>query len=117
MGLFSRLFGGGSDDTAWIEAEALARALAGAHPPLVVDVRGPEEFSGALGHIKGAENVPLPRLQGQIARLVRQDRPLVLVCHTARRSGMAAAQLRAAGAKQVAVLRGGMAKWHASGLG
>src|SRR5262245_29081781 len=37
-----------------IGADELARRLAGSAPPLVIDVREPEEFVGELGHIAGA---------------------------------------------------------------
>jgi len=39
-------------------------------PPLVVDVRSAEEFTGALGHIDGAVLLPLPELEGRLGELV-----------------------------------------------
>jgi uncharacterized membrane protein YdjX (TVP38/TMEM64 family) len=39
-------------------------------PPLVVDVRSAEEFTGALGHIDGAVLLPLPELEGRLRELV-----------------------------------------------
>ena len=114
MSLLARLFGRDAATAPdWIEAEALAERLASDAPPLVVDVRGAGEFSGPLGHIAGAVNLPLPQFGSRMVGLLRQDRALVLVCLTDRRSSAAAAQLRAAGARQVAVLRGGMQRWHA----
>jgi rhodanese-related sulfurtransferase len=100
----------------WIEAEALSRQLASGAVPLVIDVRGTDEFTGPLGHIDGAVNVPLPELAAHVPEFSGQDRPLVLVCKTDRRSSAAAEQLRAAGAGDVAVLRGGMERWCALGL-
>jgi rhodanese-related sulfurtransferase len=82
----------------------------------VIDVRGADEFTGPLGHIDGARNVPLPELSAHLPELIGHDRPLVLVCKTDRRSSAAAEQLRTAGAADVAVLRGGMERWHALGL-
>ena len=46
----------------------------------------------------------------------RLGKPLVTVCKTDRRSAAAAEQLRAAGAADVTVLRGGMERWRALGL-
>jgi rhodanese-related sulfurtransferase len=118
MRLFSRLLhrppAAASSD--WIEADALSARLAGNPAPLVIDVRGPDEFIGPLGHIAGATNVPLAELEARISELTGRDRPLVLVCKTDRRSSVAAQQLRAAGAADVAVLRGGMERWRALGL-
>jgi hypothetical protein len=49
-------------------------------PPLVVDVRSPEEFVGALGHINGALLLPLPELAGRLSELAQhRGRPMVTV--------------------------------------
>jgi rhodanese-related sulfurtransferase len=44
--------------------------------------------------------------------LARSDMPIVLVCLTDKRSAQAAADLAAAGIRDVAVLRGGMRAWR-----
>ncbi len=117
MPLFSRLLRrSATASPGWIEAEALSAQLATGPVPLVIDVRGPDEFIGPLGHIAGAMNVPLPELAARVPELAGQDRPLVLVCKTDRRSSAAAEHLRAAGAADVAVLRGGLERWRALGL-
>jgi rhodanese-related sulfurtransferase len=90
----------------------LRRRLREATPPLVVDVRGADEFAGPLGHIDGARNIPLADLAAHRAELVAAGRPVVLVCLTDKRSSTAAAQLAAAGLREVAVLRGGMTAWN-----
>jgi rhodanese-related sulfurtransferase len=41
-----------------------------------------------------------------------EGRPLVLVCHTDRRSAAGAEHLRRAGGTDIAVLRGGMVSWR-----
>jgi uncharacterized membrane protein YdjX (TVP38/TMEM64 family) len=49
-------------------------------PPLVLDVRSPEEFVGALGHIDGAVLLPLLELEGRLGELVPyRGRPVVTV--------------------------------------
>ncbi|MEI7710531.1 MAG: rhodanese-like domain-containing protein [Rhodospirillales bacterium] len=107
---FSRLFGGKpGEDTGWIDGEELARNL---DRVLVVDVRGPGEFTGPLGHIEGARNIPLDIFATETEALLAHEGPIVLVCHTDRRSSAAAAHLRAAGATDIAVLRGGMVAWR-----
>jgi rhodanese-related sulfurtransferase len=117
MRLISRLLRrSGTATVSWIEPEELSNRVATGRVPLVIDVRGPDEFTGPLGHIAGALNVPLPELAVRLPELSMQDRPLVLVCKTDRRSSAAAQQLRAAGSRDVTVLRGGMERWRALGL-
>jgi rhodanese-related sulfurtransferase len=112
-GLFRHLFGrrptGG---TTWIEPAELQRRLSSGDAPVLLDVRGPDEFAGPLGHIAGAVNLPLAELPGHLAELAAEPRPLVVVCLTDKRSSRAAADLAAAGHARVAVLRGGMARWR-----
>jgi rhodanese-related sulfurtransferase len=49
-------------------------------PLLVVDVRSPEEFTGALGHIAGALLLPLPELDQRLAELTpHRQRTIVTV--------------------------------------
>jgi rhodanese-related sulfurtransferase len=111
----SNLFGNTSEP-AWIDPSDLAAGLDDTSPPLLVDVRRPDEFDGPLGHIEGALNLPLDQFRDHIADLSGQQRPVILVCHTDRRSAAAAAQLRAAGVTRVAVLRGGMVAWRQAGI-
>ena len=80
--------------------------------PLILDVRGPDEFDGPLGHIDGARNVPLPELPRHVAEIGRETGPIVIVCLTDKRSSQAAASLAEAGIRDVAVLRGGMRAWR-----
>ena len=100
----------------WTEPADLAARLPGDASPLVLDVRGPDEFDGPLGHITGATNIPLSELPARLTELIHQDRPIVVVCKTDRRSSMAAQQLRKAGMPNVSVLRGGMEQWRAESL-
>lgn len=95
----------------WLEAGELRRRLRRGDSPLIIDVRGPDEFDGPLGHIAGALNIPLAALSARTADLARAECPIVLVCLTDKRSSQAAAQLAAAGVRDVSVLRGGMTAW------
>jgi uncharacterized membrane protein YdjX (TVP38/TMEM64 family)/rhodanese-related sulfurtransferase len=97
----------------WISIDELKRRLDVGAAIAVVDVRGPEEFGGPLGHIPGARNVPLgdlARAPGELAGL--GGRPIVLVCRTDKRSALAAEVLQSAGFRDVLVLRGGMLQWQ-----
>ncbi|MFN4079745.1 MAG: rhodanese-like domain-containing protein [Saprospiraceae bacterium] len=62
---------------------------------LILDVRSPEEYKG--GHIPGSTNIPLDQLAGKIQSIVRQKKPVITVCRSGARSGMAVDILRRAG--------------------
>lgn len=97
----------------FMTVDALRRNLQGERGPVIVDVREPHEFAGALGHIPGALNIPLGELPARCDDLERRaDRPVVLVCRTDKRSASAAAILRMNGIDDVMVLRGGMEAWR-----
>jgi rhodanese-related sulfurtransferase len=89
--------------------------MAGNEAPLIVDVRGADEFDGPLGHIEGALNIPLPELAARQDAITAARRPVVCVCLTDKRSSTAAAQLAAYGVGDIAVLRGGMKAWREAG--
>lgn len=100
----------------WLETDELSRLLDSPSPPLVIDVRGPAEFTGPLGHIEAARNIPLDDIPAPASGLLGERRQLVLVCHTDRRSAAAAEQLRRAGGTDIAVLRDGMVSWRSRPL-
>ncbi len=77
----------------------------------VLDVRKREEFSGELGHLEGAQLIPLDELRDRLDEIPR-DRPIVTVCQTGKRSGMAAQILNQAGFDQVANVPGGLVHWQ-----
>jgi sulfur dioxygenase len=80
----------------------------------VLDVREPDEFTGPLGHIKGATLVPLGDLASRAKELPR-DKPIVAVCRAGSRSAQATAILQQAGFTEIANLNGGMLRWRAEG--
>jgi rhodanese-related sulfurtransferase len=112
LGWVRRLFQPAGSGPAWVEAGELRGRLDRGEMPLIVDVRGPDEFDGPLGHIEGALNLPLASLPGHTAELARAGTPIVVVCLTDKRSSQAAAELAAAGIRDVSVLRGGMRAWR-----
>ncbi len=117
QGLFSRLPGRTRKrGPAWVEPADLRRRLDAGDPLLVLDVRGPEEFSGELGHIDGAVNLPLPELPARLTELTADRRSAVCVCLTDKRSSEAASAIATAGHGDVAVLRGGMQRWRREGF-
>ncbi|MCF8258906.1 MAG: rhodanese-like domain-containing protein [Flavobacteriales bacterium] len=95
MGIFSNIFGTGSDSSAQIK-ELLAQGA------LIIDVRSPEEYRE--GHITKSVNIPLNRIPDKVTELKRKNKPIITCCRSGARSGMAADQLRAAG---IEVVNGG----------
>jgi glyoxylase-like metal-dependent hydrolase (beta-lactamase superfamily II)/rhodanese-related sulfurtransferase len=81
----------------------------------VIDVREPDEFDGALGHIKGAKLIPLGSLTSRVSEIDRVT-PSVLVCRSGARSAQATVLLRNAGYAKVANLAGGMLRWRGQRL-
>jgi rhodanese-related sulfurtransferase len=82
---------------------------------LVVDVRDPNEF--AAGHVLGAKNLPLARLDAPGADLAkRKDRPVIVYCDGGERAAKAAAALKKQGFTRVANLSGGISAWQQAGL-
>ena len=116
MKFLSRWFRHASTSPSWIEPAALATRLEQDDVPLILDVRGSDEFTGPLGHIRQATNIPLTELPTHLPDLARENRPVVVICKTDRRSSMAAQQLQKAGLPNVSVLRGGIERWRVLGL-
>jgi len=86
-----KLFGPGTDFKALKENGAI-----------IIDVRTPQEFDH--GHIKGSKNIPLDKIQREIKTIKNYNKPIITVCKSGARSGMAKSILKAAG---VEVYNGG----------
>lgn len=80
----------------------------------IIDVREPEEYSGALGHIGGARLIRLDELK-QRAGEISRDKPVVAVCRSGARSAQAVIMLQREGFQELANLAGGMLRWRAEG--
>ncbi len=79
-----KLFGPGTDFKALKEAGAI-----------IIDVRSPQEFD--RGHIKGSKNIPVNIIQREVNALKKLNKPVITVCHSGARSGIAKSVLKAAG--------------------
>ena len=89
------------------EAQVL---LGSAHPPRLIDVR--EEDEWALGHLPGAELLPLSRFAETFAeRLTDPAQPLLIYCHHGGRSARATDYLLRQGYQNVTNLAGGIDAW------
>lgn len=81
----------------------------------LIDVREPHEYVGELGHIEGAELVPLATLRAAATAWDR-SREIVVVCRSGNRSGQGARQLVELGFTHVVNMVGGMLAWNQLGL-
>jgi len=98
----------------WVST-ARAVELINREDALVLDVRDPGEYGA--GHILGAKNLALARIEeggGELAK--RKERPVIVYCDRGQRSRGAIAVLGKQGFERVYVLRGGFAAWREAGL-
>jgi rhodanese-related sulfurtransferase len=98
----------------WVST-AQAIELINRQDALVLDVRDAGDFGA--GHILGAKNVPLPRVDeggGELAK--RKDRPVIVYDDDGERAAKALASLKRQGFTQVANLSGGLGAWRQAGL-
>ena len=86
-----KLFGPGTDFKALKENGAI-----------IIDVRTPQEFDH--GHIQGSKNIPLDKIQRELKTIKNFNKPVITVCRSGSRSGMAKRMLQNAG---VEVYNGG----------
>lgn len=85
IGLIKKLFG--SSNTNYKDL-----VTAGA---IIVDVRSPMEYQ--QGHIPGSKNFPLDSIRSKINELKKTGKPVITVCRSGARSGMAKGILQSAG--------------------
>ena len=85
--------------------------MAGANPPLVVDVRAPGER--AAKKIEGSLSIPCQELRDRLGEIPR-DRPILVHCAGGYRSSLAASLLHRGGITQVSEIAGGIAAWEAA---
>ena len=98
-----------------ISAQQLKTLLEGPNPPRLIDVREPTEWTGELGHIAGAELMPLGTVQANAARVRGETREIISICKMGGRA-MQAAQFWAQQGLTVRVLQGGMTAWNGEKL-
>ena len=83
---------------------------------LIVDVRGPDEFCGELGHIEGAHQITLGPDLEQFLQGYNRDEKMFFVCRSGQRSAEASKLAVDMGFQKVAHLEGGMTKWNENKL-
>ena len=89
-------------------------------PPVLIDIRGSNDYSGVgdskYGHIPNALSIPLLELESHIEDLeAYRDREIVTMCPGGGLSLAAVEILTEAGFKDVKSLKGGTDLWHKKG--
>jgi rhodanese-related sulfurtransferase len=98
----------------WV-TPAQATHLINREDALVLDVREPGEYG--TGHILGARNVPLARIdEGSHELAKRKDKPLIVYDDRGERASKAMAALKKQGFSRAVNLSGGIGAWQQAGL-
>lgn len=105
---------GGSAQASWTDVPVAAAAKR-KQEFRIIDVREPGEYTGDLGHIEGAELVPLATVTSA-AKSWNTDTPILVVCRSGGRSARAAEALAQMGFGKIHNMTGGMMAWNSAGL-
>ena len=85
LGFLKKLFNGAS-----VNYKELVNSGA-----IIVDVRSASEYKA--GHIPGSKNFPLDTIRTKVAELKKNNKPVITVCRSGARSGMAKGILQSSG--------------------
>lgn len=91
-----------------VTVEEASRLLSGPNPPVLIDVREPDEY--AVCRIEGARLIPMNTIPARLAE-IPQDVPVLVQCHHGGRSMKVTQFLRAKGYAHVSNLKGGIDAW------
>ncbi len=97
-----------------IDTQAAAGLVAGAAPPVVLDVREPDEYEqGAIGR---AVHIPRGHLESNVEnQITPKNTPVLVYCAGGNRSAFAAQTLGELGYTDVVSMSGGFNKWKNEG--
>ncbi|MGB5298647.1 MAG: VTT domain-containing protein [Thiogranum sp.] len=101
---------------AMIDIADLKQRLDAGADVLVLDVRTAQDFVGEQGHIATVTHIPLEELAERLEDISEyQERPVIIVCRTDRKSAKAARILAQNGFADVHIARMGMTAWNKLG--
>jgi len=98
-----------------IKTDALAEALTGATPPVLVDVRSAKELE-TDGTIEGSLHIPFDVALDSLDQLPDKDAFIVIYCGSGHRGAIVLAAMRLMGYSNVVNLNGGLGAWKAANL-
>ncbi len=108
--------GANDQQVAAIPVQQVQEQLKSEKPPIILDVRTPEEFTGELGHLPLALNIPVTDLAKRLDELeANKSNEIITVCKSGGRAHTAAQILMQAGFPHVHVMMGGMLAWTSQG--
>jgi rhodanese-related sulfurtransferase len=91
-----------------ISVAELKRMHDDGEPLLLLDVREPDEV--ATASLDFAKHIPMANVPERLAELPK-DRPIVVMCHSGKRSGRVTRYLRESGFPNATNLAGGIEDW------
>jgi rhodanese-related sulfurtransferase len=97
-----------------VKSADLNTELASSTPPVIVDVRTPEET--AKGYIEGSLLLPVEKVLASLDQLPAKDQPIVVTCQSGHRGSIVMMALRQMGYTNVRNLNGGINAWTAAEL-
>ncbi|HIJ26321.1 MAG: rhodanese-like domain-containing protein [Gammaproteobacteria bacterium] len=98
-----------------ISAESAVRILNN-DQALLLDVRTQDEFAKD-GKVERASHIPLSQLKEKLDSLeTHRSQPVIVICRSGSRSGVACSQMKKKGFEQVYNLKGGILSWKSAGL-
>ena len=97
-----------------MDVENVKQKLDAGEDVLLLDVRSAEDYVGEQGHVKGSVLIPLEELNTRLSEIEKfQEKTLMIMCRTDRRSEKAAQILAKNGFADVHVVKQGMTDWNA----
>ncbi len=99
-----------------MSVEQVKQKLDNGEDVLLLDVRSANDFVGEQGHVKGAVLIPLEDIKNSISQIEAfQEKMVMIICRTDRRSAKAAQILTKNGFADVHVVKQGMTDWNEKG--
>lgn len=81
----------------------------------ILDVRTTVETDEESARIQGAQMIPINELRERISE-IPEDKPVMTICRSGKRSVLAFNVLREAGRQKIANINGGLLRWNEEGL-
>ena len=99
-----------------MDVENVKQKLDTGEDVLLLDVRSAEDYVGEQGHVKDSVLIPVEELEKRLAEIENfQEKTIMTICRTDRRSAKAAQILAKHGFVDVHVVKQGMTDWNAKG--
>jgi len=99
-----------------MDVETLKNTLDTGEETLLLDVRTADDYVGEQGHVKGSVLIPVEELEKRLSEIENfQEKTVMTICRTDKRSAKAAQILTKHGFADVHVISNGMTAWNKAG--